>query len=850
MRGYFTSSTLLSVFLVCTNACGSSGDGGGGGSSSSGSVPEKPGKILKSAKILPKAGGLVDVTSQDPALSGAALSVPAHAVDKETTISMGVLDAVPLGAALGQAPLGKVFTLTPSGTTFSIPAKLGLPIPAGADRSALYVGVYNPATKGWDNLGGEVKGDFISTSVPHLSTYGVFSGGKSTVQFINNSSKTGAGNTLIYSAGPVPLPTAAGGAPFPANPPAFMPGTLIEFKAGEARNIDLAPGEYDFLFTYPSPQPGIANHLYFAIPPLSTGTDDGQIDQTITLTDSAATSDNPITQASIRFPGNAPSEGSNLRPIMQCDAAAPPGIVVSNGESTTAPLPSRIVSVGPIKVEAFKNDAKPLTFAAMGSDPEGGNVTIFWTILDPATGQSHVATDGAPSGAAVHNQAFNPTRGGNYVVYATVYDNIGLFDECHWNINVVPNTPPTLRVAVDDVVIDFGRLDQGPDKRVVGIGPDVFGSGATAATSLTPLLGLPGSWPQGFASGATGPGGVATFFPSTPISFPPGLVPWSNICGYVDTTSDGVADTTVLKLLPMIEGDLGGIEGLFPNVEHARPLQYPGGMTCVFALVADADGDPIKGGFELPVPIFGEGNVYAAISIPAGAPGMLMPDGSPVAAHIPPEGLPVGAAIDNQEKMDAYNAAVSAAANAGLLPCQFGADGALLALGTPGPCSALPIVFESPDDPDPALTVHDCRHLSTCATLLPRGGTINVEGRVTDGFSPEIREFGVVAYPDVESVFPGGLTLDLTPNPADPGPGESVTVTACIFPPRSGVVIDFAIVGTDQFTSSASPATGASGCADFVIPGGAKGVVDVVTVTVKTQATVTQAVTSNVSYTF
>ena len=69
------------------------------------------------------------------------------------------------------------------------------------------------------------------------------------------------------------------------------------------------------------------------------------------------------------------------------------------------------------------------------------------------------------------------------------------------------------------------------------------------------------------------------------------------------------------------------------------------------------------------------------------------------------------------------------------------------------------------------------------------------------------------------------------PYPADPGPGEGVTVTATLVPSVEGCNISFSIVGTDGYSNSATNASDAGGKATFYIPGGAQGVVDNVTIT-------------------
>lgn len=69
------------------------------------------------------------------------------------------------------------------------------------------------------------------------------------------------------------------------------------------------------------------------------------------------------------------------------------------------------------------------------------------------------------------------------------------------------------------------------------------------------------------------------------------------------------------------------------------------------------------------------------------------------------------------------------------------------------------------------------------------------------------------------------------PNPPDPAPGQSVTVNATIIPAVTGCNVSFTIVGTDGYTNSGTYPTDSEGNASFYIPGGAAGVIDVVTIT-------------------
>lgn len=73
-------------------------------------------------------------------------------------------------------------------------------------------------------------------------------------------------------------------------------------------------------------------------------------------------------------------------------------------------------------------------------------------------------------------------------------------------------------------------------------------------------------------------------------------------------------------------------------------------------------------------------------------------------------------------------------------------------------------------------------------------------------------------------------SLMIWATPANPGPGQNVTVTGQIFPPQPGIPIKLEIVGTDGYANSVMSMTNAMGQAYLPIPGGEKGVVDRVTV--------------------
>ncbi len=828
----FHSILLIILMIFCLVTPFGCGGGGGGGDSSTNtttttSTPTSTpttttptstpttstsiNTVLGSGSVLPTAGGSVLIVSEDIETNGASLDIPARAVSNPITLSMGTIDSLPEGSPFGQSPVGKLFGVEPSGQTFpqGQEATLTLPIPPGEKNTPFYIGRWNPTTKKWENLGGTIAGDFISINIDHLSTYGVFYARKVDVKIVNNSGpQADLGIKLLYVSGPAIPPDTLPGTLYPSYRP--LPEGGIELKDGESWFLSLLPGRYHFLVTYPHPQPGVANSLWFTVPAIAQGADDGQIDQTITITLAGATSTDPITNASLSFPGYGTVPGSNLRPIIACTATAPPGVAVVDAVTGQAPQPdpqkanpTRIVNVGPIKIEQLSPKGA-LTLFGKAHDPENSAIDFYWTWPDG----SGTEYERAPSDVTVSNGFLpNPPRGQIYTAYLTAYDQYDLFDECRWRIDVRANTKPTIKALADDLVIDFGRLDH--KRRLFAPQPAVDAVPTSGSANAPAILPRP-----------------------APIT----TTPFGNLCAYV-------GNTTYLRTLP-------GPDGVDPN-------QYPEGMTCVYAIVADADNDPLYGGFRIPEPLMGRGTLYAAVPVPnknqggAGISLLDIPPKSPprMVSDILPDGLVAGSIIDTYAKMDAYNATITFLANRRLLPV----TGPLLTYPPlqpiPPGAQALPVIWEAPDDPDSVNKTHDCvthrfqlDYDPLCT--IRRGGTVNIQGWVTDSFSPEQRDFALVAFPNQSTVFPDDhILLSITPNPADPGPHQGVTVIACVAPPDKNVSLDFSIVGTDKYSNAKTVATGDDGCASFYIPGGAKGVVDVVTVKLG-------GLTSTVTYTF
>ncbi len=223
---------------------------------------------------------------------------------------------------------------------------------------------------------------------------------------------------------------------------------------------------------------------------------------------------------------------------------------------------------------------------------------------------------------------------------------------------------PMVRIVPDDFVVDFGRLDE---KR------------KQSPLTFEPLRPLPDAVP------CTGSRGAPEITPPSTLPVSPfedyPSERYRNLCQYVNMLGEnGFLDQTYLRTLitcnDSTEYPSDHCLPLENNVHnhdtHVNPEQHPCGMTCVFAIVADVNGDELTGGFEFPTTLYGHGNYYAAIHVPdanSGGSIITLPDGRSV-ANILPNGLVPGSIIDTQEKLDAYNATLLYLANAGALPVQ------------------------------------------------------------------------------------------------------------------------------------------------------------------------------------
>jgi hypothetical protein len=785
INGYFFK-LLLGIFMMAAVIvmvhCGGGGGGGDSDADDNGSTDTPTSTFLQSADILPDDGGILSISHTDEQLNGATIKVLPNSISKTETLSIYFVDSVPAATPYGETPVSTLFKLEPTGLNFTKDATLSLPISSAQATAGVYIGRWDESEKKWDNLGGTVDGDYISTDIDHLSLYGIFYTGKSTVQIVNNAALADLGIKLAYVNGPVIEPNIDLSDEYFHYPP--LPSSGLELELGQSSTMRLLPGRYHFLVSYPHPQPGVANSLFFTIPVLAEETGFLTIDQTISIEMNGATSTDVFTDNSIFFVGAQDIPDTNHRPTVSCDALVPEDVSIVNGDPNAAGLPSRVVNIGPIKVEQL--NSIDITLFATATDPEGESpVYIYWTRADTVLPVSRTVQSGE---GVERPMEFQHHRSGIHTTFLTVYDEHGLFDECRWNVEVVPNRLPTIGLRANDDTLDFGRRD-------------------VRRGSADALLPLPDAIP-GSADPEEGLNGL------NPINFPP--IPARGLCEYtldLNPDANNLLDTTMLRSLPT------------DQLNHIDPTQYPDAMTCLFAIVADADGDPLTAGYRIPSPMFGDGNIYAAIPVPdenSGGTSITLPDGRTV-AEILPNGLMAGSIIDSFDKIDAYNATLSNLANAGLLPVQvpsvlsefptppvdpiddwyliafdqgirkfeigqtitvneftgtvsrieliagswnygdatgylwlhsvtgaFPVDTMIRINGTQMARvsdigQALPVIWEAPDDPDTQQTTHDRRHVD--ASAIPNGGSTNIEARVTDGFSREKRGFVPIWYP-------------------------------------------------------------------------------------------------------
>jgi len=95
----------------------------------------------------------------------------------------------------------------------------------------------------------------------------------------------------------------------------------------------------------------------------------------------------------------------------------------------------------------------------------------------------------------------------------------------------------------------------------------------------------------------------------------------------------------------------------------------------------------------------------------------------------------------------------------------------------------------------------------------------------------------------IEKIKKQQYIIKIIVSPADPAPYENVSVTVTVLNSLAGTLVSRSVVGTDGYTQSGTLSTDTNGQIFFTIPGGAKGIVDVVTITAG-------SVTEKYTYTF
>jgi stigma-specific protein Stig1 len=98
-------------------------------------------KFVKTASVGP-AGATISISaSDDSAIAGTSITIPPNALAEATNISIGVSIIKVANYAPGSTGLGQAIDFEPSGTVFSVPVSLTIPIniPAGVPSSRVFV---------------------------------------------------------------------------------------------------------------------------------------------------------------------------------------------------------------------------------------------------------------------------------------------------------------------------------------------------------------------------------------------------------------------------------------------------------------------------------------------------------------------------------------------------------------------------------------------------------------------------------------------------------------------------------------------------------------------------------------
>ena len=127
-------------------------------------------------EITPEDGGTLEITDPDSELNGLAITVPADAVSDDTILTAG---PVPDPPSPPSNSFGIAVDIGPSGTVFSTPITIMIPLPDGFDENPPFIVLfYDEATGTWTSDGITnvqfIEGaptDFLQFDVTHLTTF-------------------------------------------------------------------------------------------------------------------------------------------------------------------------------------------------------------------------------------------------------------------------------------------------------------------------------------------------------------------------------------------------------------------------------------------------------------------------------------------------------------------------------------------------------------------------------------------------------------------------------------------------------------------------------------------------------
>lgn len=737
--------------------------------------------IRTSGQVGPLGGDLFVLDTETPAIDGARLTVLPGSLSELVTINMATNAAPPPTAPFGLFPAGLYWEFTPAGLPFTQPVTITLPLPPGASSEApFFIAHWNGAT--WEELGGTVVNGRISAQTTHFSQFAVFCGQLADYRRVRLVNDTDNKTIVVrYLGGPAPDPAAPQADQRGLCPPPSLHEAASEwrFEDQNAYSLLLWPGHYQFAVSYPTPQPGVAISYFVALAP-------GASEETLHIGPSGLRADDPTTQLA--------TGGSNGAPSVTCDATVPAGVAKSL-------LNPRLVVIGegaPIKLEHFPPKGAGILFRVTASDPEGATLRQLWS---QQQGGLPVVDDPIASGATVspHHFQFRPTQAGVYDLFVTLYDDFALFAECRYQMIVAANSTPVIDLFSGRVHIEFGRLD---DTRLTEQAFTVPNAPAPNPPATPPVPTLPNllTLPSHVTPGASVNVTNTLFCPTALIGrFAP--VAGSDPPGYAVSAPGSPTPYTQIGKAEEVVTTPAPVNVLAPAAgnDATNRWLFPG-YTCVWAVIADADGDALQFRWELPEPIFGRGTIYAAVAVPPGY-------------HADaPTGIALGELIRTDPQLNAYNALLTDLYNSfGLVPS---------------------VLWEAWDDP---CLAPGGGTQNPCDPALSRGGVVNLVGYTSDGLTAERLGYTPVAIgpegvaSDCSSVF---FISSLTPNPSDPGPGEGVAVTARLSPIIEGCPVNLTVVGTDGYNDQEAIPTNKDGEATLFIPGGAENVVDVVTASV------------------